>query len=178
MSGTFTIEESGQLLPPEHPICQELSPVSTGCANLLITSGVLTGAGPFAGTTAKGKNPTILPGPEPGSPCTNGDTPTIPIIRWTFSPPESPPLILVDLPSPPFINGQDIPIHGELVACLIPFPVGGTTELLVDDSDAPASAGDGSGSDGDYFVPIAAAAAGGALVLAAGGWYARRRWLA
>ena len=51
--------------------------------------------------------------------------------------------------------------------------VGGTTELLVGDSDAPSSASDGSGG----WFPYAAVAAAGALAIAAGGWYARRRWL-
>jgi hypothetical protein len=177
--GTFTIEESGQLLPPEHPICQELSPTSSGCANLVITSGVLTGGGPFAGTTAKGKNPIILPGPEPSpEPCPNPDPPppTIPLARWSFSPPDSPPNILVDLPSPPFIDGQNIPIHGEITACLNPLSVGGTVEFFADGSDAPVE-GSPSGSSGALYAALAGGIAAGVLAIAAGGWYARRRWL-
>ena len=51
--------------------------------------------------------------------------------------------------------------------------VGGTVELR-GDSPADSSA---SASARDYTAPIAAAIAAGALVLAAAGWYARRRWL-
>ncbi len=51
--------------------------------------------------------------------------------------------------------------------------VGGTVELL-GQSESPA---DASGSSArDYTAPMAAVA-GAALVLAAAGWYARRRWL-
>ena len=52
--------------------------------------------------------------------------------------------------------------------------VGGTAGLL-DGSQAPSSPGDGSGP----WVPYVAIAGGAAaaLALAAGGWYARRRWL-
>jgi hypothetical protein len=57
-----------------------------------------------------------------------------------------------------------------------PMPVGGTVELVVDRSGSPASPAGASGP----FVPYAAlagVAAAAALAIAAGGWYARRRWL-
>lgn len=53
--------------------------------------------------------------------------------------------------------------------------VGGTVELL-GQSDSPADASESS-SARDYTAPVVAAVAAGALALAAGGWYARRRWL-
>ncbi len=54
-------------------------------------------------------------------------------------------------------------------------PVGGILELLVDGSDSPASAAEGSGSSALPYAAIAGAAA--AVALVAGTWYARRRWL-
>jgi hypothetical protein len=56
------------------------------------------------------------------------------------------------------------------------WPRGGTTELLVDSSDGPRSAADGSASSAPLYAAIAGAAAA-AFAVAAGGWYARRRWL-
>jgi len=53
-------------------------------------------------------------------------------------------------------------------------PVGGIVELLVDSSDAPASASEGGGASPPYAA-IAGIAAACGLALAAGGWYARRR---
>ncbi len=53
-----------------------------------------------------------------------------------------------------------------------PGPVGGTTELLVGDSDAPAES---AGSSGDSTLPVAAAAGGLLIALAGGGWFIRRR---
>ena len=50
--------------------------------------------------------------------------------------------------------------------------VGGTTELLVDDSAAPAES---AGSPGNATLPIAVAAGGLLLALAGGGLYLRRR---
>ena len=52
--------------------------------------------------------------------------------------------------------------------------VGGTVELL-GQSESPGDASESSARD--YTAPLAAAVAAGALVLAAGGWYARRRWM-
>jgi len=55
-------------------------------------------------------------------------------------------------------------------------PVGGTTELLVDGADPPALAAGGSGGSVPYAA-VAGGMAAGVLALAAGGWYARRRWM-
>ncbi len=52
--------------------------------------------------------------------------------------------------------------------------VGGIVQLLAG-GDSPAEGSASSSSD--YTMAIAAAAAGAVLALAAGGWYARRRWL-
>jgi len=52
-------------------------------------------------------------------------------------------------------------------------PVGGTAGLL-DGSDAPARPAEGSSPSVPYAAVVAAVA--GAVALAAGGWYARRRW--
>jgi hypothetical protein len=154
LSGILTMNESGQLLPPDDPFCQQFPEAYLGCADLVVTNGVLTGAGPFNGTVVKGDNPTIIPFP--------------PAVIWRFSPPDSPPHLLIDLPSPPFIGGQNTVIHGELIARLDPPfhpPVGGLAELP-----------DASGSAGRNYVALAAlAAALGAL--GAGGWYARTRWV-
>ena len=58
-------------------------------------------------------------------------------------------------------------------AVMAPSAVGGVVELVAD-ADAPA---DVSGSSArDYAAPIAAAIATAVVALAAGGWYARRRW--
>ena len=51
--------------------------------------------------------------------------------------------------------------------------VGGTTDLIVDDSAAPAS--ESTGPTADVTLPIAAAAGGLLLALAGGGLYLRRR---
>jgi len=56
-------------------------------------------------------------------------------------------------------------------------PVGGIAELPDPVGPARATAESSRGSSTPY-APIAGAAAGGALLLVAGGWYARRRWLA
>lgn len=53
-------------------------------------------------------------------------------------------------------------------------PVGGIAELPSVAGIAPASEGSSSARD---YAALAAAAAAGAFALAAGGWYARRRWL-
>lgn len=54
--------------------------------------------------------------------------------------------------------------------------VGGNVELLSGPPGSPREAG-GSRADGrDHAATIAGAVAAGALALAAGGWYARRRW--
>lgn len=77
-----------------------------------IDSGILTGAGPFDRTVVKGKNPTILPP------------------QWRFRSP--PPTVFADLPSG-FINGQNIPIFGEIAATVVPEPsslVMGATSAL------------------------------------------------
>lgn len=55
-------------------------------------------------------------------------------------------------------------------------PVGGVVELLVDGSESPARAAEAAGSSGPPYALLAGATAA-ALALAAGGWYARRRWL-
>ncbi len=65
-----------------------------------VLSGTLTGAGEFAGTTIKGKNPTFFGG------C---------IVKWRFSAPSDPPVLFIDLPMG-FVNGSDVPIHGEVDA--------------------------------------------------------------
>ena len=54
-------------------------------------------------------------------------------------------------------------------------PVGGIA--LVDSSPSPASHADGSGSSAGLYAALAGAVAAGAIAIAAGGWYARRRWL-
>lgn len=79
------------------------------------------------------------------------------------------PLVVFDVDDIP--RAQFTAVAHKLVP---PVPVGGTTHLLVGGSDAPAVTSDGSGGPFTY----AAVAAAGALVLAAGGWYARRRWIA
>jgi hypothetical protein len=56
-------------------------------------------------------------------------------------------------------------------------PVRGTTDLPVDGAEAPARAAEGSGSSAPPYAAIAGAVAAAALAMAAGGWYARRRWL-
>jgi hypothetical protein len=53
---------------------------------------------------------------------------------------------------------------------------GGTTELLVDGSGAPASAAEGSGSSAPPYAAIAGGLAAAVLALTAGAWYARRRF--
>ncbi len=58
---------------------------------------------------------------------------------------------------------------------LTPIGVGGIAELPAFAGTAPTS--EGSSAAADYTLPIAAALAGVALTVAAGGWYARRRWL-
>jgi len=55
--------------------------------------------------------------------------------------------------------------------------VGGTTELLVGGAKAPGSVGGGSGSSDALYAALAAGMAAAVLALAAGGWYARRRWM-
>ena len=56
-------------------------------------------------------------------------------------------------------------------------PIGGTTELLVHSSDAPASAADSAGSSAPLYAALAGFVAAATLALAGGGWYARRRFL-
>ena len=53
--------------------------------------------------------------------------------------------------------------------------VGGMVEHYVD-GNAPAAAS-ASSSGSDYALPLAATLAGAVVVLAAGGWYAKRRWV-
>ena len=72
--------------------------------------------------------------------------------------------------------GETYVIYGELPAP----PVGGIAqypaiaESAVRESDSPAS---GSGSSARSYALLAALAAVAAATLAAGGWYARRRWV-
>ena len=54
--------------------------------------------------------------------------------------------------------------------------VGGIAEVVVDGREPSAGSADGSGASAPPYAAIAAVTAG-ALALAAGGWYARRRWL-
>lgn len=70
LSGSISVYERGIL--GEQPILME------------VVSGTVTGAGPFAGTKVKGKNPTWL---EEGC-----------IVIWRFSDPGDPPLLFLDLP--------------------------------------------------------------------------------
>ena len=63
--------------------------------------------------------------------------------------------------------------------CIVQVPAlggGGIAEAIVLGSDSAADK-PGSSSARDYTAPIAAAVVAGAFALAAGGWYARRRWL-
>jgi len=61
---------------------------------------------------------------------------------------------------------------------LVPaLPTGGTTELLVDRSDAASAGGSGGGSDSTPYATLAGGVAAAVVAVAAGGWYARRRWL-
>ena len=66
-------------------------------------------------------------------------------------------------------------IRDEGAAPPTPPAVGGIVELRTG-ADAPADSS-GSSSARDYAAPMAAVAAAALLALAAGGWYARRRWL-
>ncbi len=169
LSGTVMMVESGTLLPPDDPFCQQFEGgAPDGCANLNIQSGTLTGAGPFNNTKIKGKNPTVTVVPV--------DRAAAVCIIWHFSPPDSPPYILLDLPSPPFINGSNLVIHGDFTACLA--PVGGTTELRVHDGSASANASATGGSGPSMpYAPIAIGLAAALFAASAGGWYVRRRWL-
>ncbi len=166
LSGTVSMHESGQLLPPDDDFCLLFPDALGGCADLTIGSGVLSGAGPFNDTAIKGGNPTIIIVPWP---------PLI-VITWRFGGSSTSPDILIDLPSPPFIGGENIEIRGELTASLSlsPPPVVGGIARLQADGDAPTEAS--ASSPSDYAAPIAAAVAAGALALAAGGWYVRRRF--
>jgi len=56
-------------------------------------------------------------------------------------------------------------------------PVGGTVELLTGDPAGPGSVGGGSGEPEVPYAALAGGMAAGVLALAAGGWYARRRWM-
>ena len=62
----------------------------------------------------------------------------------------------------------------DAVSTIRPGSVGGTVELL-GQSESPGDASESSARD--YTAPIAAVAAAGVVVLAAAGWYARRRWM-
>ncbi|MCH7836232.1 MAG: hypothetical protein IH864_05130 [Chloroflexi bacterium] len=55
--------------------------------------------------------------------------------------------------------------------------VGGIAEVLVDSSGGPVSPGDGAGSSSLPYAAIAGGITAAAVAVAAGGWYARRRWL-
>ena len=55
--------------------------------------------------------------------------------------------------------------------------VGGIVELRADGAEAPALAASGSGSPEVPYAALAGGIAAVVLALAAGGWYARRRWL-
>ena len=55
--------------------------------------------------------------------------------------------------------------------------VGGTVELVADGADASALAASGSGSPEVPYAALAGGISAGVLALAAGGWYARRRWM-
>ena len=68
---------------------------------------------------------------------------------------------------PGYLTFHDVPCD---------IPVGGIAEVLVDGSDSPASPADGSGSSAPPYAAIAGGLAA-VVAVAAGGWYARRRWL-
>ena len=55
--------------------------------------------------------------------------------------------------------------------------VGGTVEFRADGADPSALAASGSGSREVPYAALSGGIAAGALAVAAGGWYARRRWL-
>jgi CSLREA domain-containing protein len=55
--------------------------------------------------------------------------------------------------------------------------VGGIAEVLVGGGEAPVRTGAGSGSSSLLYAAIAGGTAAAAVALAAGGWYAMRRWL-
>jgi hypothetical protein len=73
--------------------------------------------------------------------------------------------------NPAVAPAPDCPACPDL-AC--PAAVGGEAGLL---GGAAARAEAATGSGGAPLAPIAAAVAAGVAVLAAGGWYARRRWM-
>lgn len=75
------------------------------------------------------------------------------------------------------VTGNSIGCSFNPTVIEVPVSVGGTTELLVGGSDAPASAADGSGGSFPYAAIAGGIAAAAVALAAAGGWYARRRWL-
>lgn len=98
LSGIFTVDENGTLTPAVPPI--------DFTADLTISSAILSGAGPFDGTIAKGKNPTFKNF----------------FIEWRFGKSQTgQDNITIDLP-PTFINGTNIPISGEIIASVVPEP--------------------------------------------------------
>ncbi|MCJ7509411.1 MAG: M64 family metallo-endopeptidase [Dehalococcoidia bacterium] len=94
------------------------------------------------------------------------------------APPEPQPTD-VALLIPYFHNARTLDIYddaNELLLSVDVSQVGGIVELHVDGSDAPARAADGSPSSAPPYIALAAIAAGALLALAAGAWYARRRF--
>lgn len=63
------------------------------------------------------------------------------------------------------------------IPCGGPPVVGGTVELLASSAEPAAPRTEADGTSAADVAPIAAAVAGAGVALAAGGWYARRRWL-
>lgn len=91
--GVLTVDESGpiQLAPPPLDFT----------ADLTIQDAVLSGAGPFDGTTLAGKNPTFKDF----------------VIEWKFGGGN----VVANLPST-FIGGSNIPISGDIIATFVPEP--------------------------------------------------------
>ena len=58
-----------------------------------------------------------------------------------------------------------------------PAAVGGIVEELVDGGEASAPTAGGSGSAAPLYAAVAGGLGAAVLAIAAGGWYARRRWL-
>jgi len=74
----------------------------------------------------------------------------------------------------PFFLGVEVAtfVGGPMTVLVSTTPIGGTTELLVGDSDASS---ENAGSTGDSTLPIAVAAGGLLIALAGGGLFMRRR---
>jgi len=93
--GVLTVNESGPLQPAPPPL--------DFTADLTIQNAVLSGAGPFNGTTLAGKNPTFKDF----------------FIEWKFGGGN----VTANLPST-FIGGNNIPISGDITASIVPEPNG------------------------------------------------------